>query len=349
MPISNEAKKRIHSALAEALMKELTHAQQAFDVPSVRPPVHGPWSMLIDAGDTWTFRVCLSRELYGQLRGSFSDDIVREVLLAAAGVKVSRTFLSDAKLTLLRAIAHQHGFSTLASTDRYIYCRDAGKGGFCNAIEHVAKANENSGLRIVYIASEPSLTEAAKLIEEAADDQLFGILLGIPPCCRGAYARFQPMAIAKQFDLIPMVLDNTAGEIPYDPWVNYPAIYFGRALLSFFPCSFRCPAARAVARSTYSMLARCDRPWARSFLSLQRTNILYTEYQGLHLFRRPLVDGWITYGPGDVDSTEPTDVAALIRCGNRLQVRGRHQLGIYCEATQIGVLEGEDISMCAFC
>jgi len=305
--------------------------------------------MLGTESDVRRSQVRVSRELYAQLRAHFNDNIIREVLLAAAGMKMSRTCLSDPELVLLRDLAPKHGFRLLASRERYVHRHDTGKGGWSNSIERLAGPEEDNGLRNVYIASDASLNEAGKVLEEASDDRLFGMLLGIPPCCCEAYARFQPEARAKQNDLVPIVLDNTKGEMPYDPWLNYVAQYFGRALLSFFPCSFRCLAAAAAARSTFEMLAECDADWARSFLALQQTNILYTEYQGLHLFRRPLVEGSIHYGPDDFTSTEPTEAAALVRRGDRLEVCGKHQVRIYRGMERIGVLEGEDVSMCVFC
>jgi hypothetical protein len=282
------------------------------------------------------------------MRGQFNDNIIREVLLAAADVKISRTCLSEPQVEVLRGIADQHGFQLLASRERYIHRLDTGKGGACNGIERLAGPTENSGLRNVYIAADASLAEAGKLLEEAGDDELFGTLLGIPSCCREAYKRFKDIARVKQNDCVPHVLGNTVGAMPYDPWLNYVATYFGRSLLSFFPCSFQCRAAGAVARSTFAMLAECDGVWARSFLELQLTNILYTEYEGLHLFRRPFVDGSIQYGRGDFRSTEPTRVSALIGLGTRLEVRGKRQVVIYRGAEQVGLLEGEDIGMCVF-
>jgi len=328
--------------------KELNNARQAPNVDGVKPLARGPWSMLDGDGGAWAEPTHLSRELFARIRGEFSDDIVREILLAAAGVKVSRTSLSDVKFALLRSIAARYDFCVLASRDRYIHRRDEGKGGCCNAIDRVARPGEDTGLHFVYIASDTSLTEAAKLLEEAGDDQLFGMLLGIPTCCREAYGRFQPTAMAKQFDLVPLVLENTPGKMPYDPWVNYPAVYFGRALLSFFPCSFRCLAASAAARSTFAMLAECDASWAHSFLEFQQTNILYTEYQGVHMICRPLVDCSIRYEPKDIRSTEPTELARTLRGGDRLTIRGKRHVDVYRGLERIAVLQGEDVGMCAF-
>jgi hypothetical protein len=247
----------------------------------------------------------------------------------------------------LSGLAEQFEFFLLVSDERYLPRRDVGKGNYCNAFE-LARPDERQGLRNVYIASDKSLAEAAKLIERAGDDELFGTLLGIPHCCRNAYQRFLPIASAKQSDLVPLVLENTPGSGAYDAWLNYPAVYFGRSLLSFFPCSFRCTAASAVARSTYGMLAECDEAWAVSFLDLQRSNILYSEYQGIHLFRQPLVDGWIRYGPDDVVSTEPTELAALIGRGDRMEICGKRLAYICSGSDRIAILQGEDVGVCTF-
>jgi hypothetical protein len=308
----------------------------------------GPWSMLRDECVTWRSGAGLNPAILAAMRGRFDDNLTREVLLAAAGVKVSRTCLNDTQLDALRNIAAAHSFRLLASEDRYIHRYDKGKGGAANGIERRAQPDETSGLRNVYVATGDSVAAAARMLEESGDHEIFGLLLGIPQCCRDAFGRNGPAASAKQNDFIGPSLDATAGPMPYDAWLNYAANYFGGALISFFPCSFRCPAAALVARNTYRMLSECDQCWAQRFLDLHRTNILYTEYQGLHLFRRPLADGIIQYGPDDFESTEPTEVARLLRRGNRLMVYGKRHMGIYRDGMHIGELDGEDVGMFAF-
>lgn len=347
-PISDDAKRRVREALEKAVQEELDAQRQILGLQGAKPAMLGPWSMLASDSGVWDVGMHSSPELYREIRGRLSDTSVKELLLAAAGVKVSRLSVSDVELQFLSCLADQFGFFLLPSDERYLPRRDVGKGNYCNAFERLAGPNETRGLRNVYIASDESLVEAAKLLEKAVDDELFGALLGIPRCCRNAYQRFLPIASAKQFDLVPLILANTPGPLPYDSWVNYPAVYFGRSLLSFFPCSFRCTAAGAIARSTYGMLAGCDEAWANSFLDLQRSNILYTEYHGVHLFRQPLVDGWIRYGASDFISTEPTALAALIRRGDRLEVCGKRLAHVYSGAERIAILQGEDVGVCVF-
>jgi hypothetical protein len=347
-PIADDAKKRIREGLRMTVQEELDAQTQIFGLESAKRAILGPWSMLTNDGGLWDIGAQLNPELYREIRGRLTDTSVKELLLAAAGVKVSRLSASEAELHFLDCLAEQFGFSLLASDEVYLPRPDVGKGNYCNAFEQLSGPDEARGLRNVYIASDKSLVKAAKLLEEAVDDELFGALLGIPDCCRDAYRRSLPIASAKQFDLVPLVLENTPGPLSYDSWLNYPAVYFGRTLLSFFPCSFRCTAARRVASSTYRMLRECDDAWAMSFLDLQRSNVIYTEYQGVHLFRQPLVNGRILYGPDDVSSTEPTDLAGVIRRGDRLEVCGKRLAHIYSGRERIAILQGEDIGVCVF-
>jgi hypothetical protein len=342
-----DSTRRILESLRRTLQEELAKHPPAGGRDKV-PVLSGPWGMLTDEGYTWRTQAELSSVVQAETREHFDDNIVREILLAAAGVKLSRTCLSDERIGILEGIADRHGFRVLAGRQRYVHRRDIGKGGACNGVERRLEEHEGGGLRNVYIASDDSLAEAGRLLEEAGDDEIFGILLGIPACCREFYTRSRAIAESSQNDMVMPALDNTPDGGPYDWWVNYPAHYFGRTLLSFFPCSFRCPAASAVARSTFQMLAKCDKAWADSFLSLQQSNILYTEYEGLHLFRRPLVDGVIHYGAEDVASTENTRICELIRQGDTLRVLTKHEVRICRGVERVGTIEGEDVGMCAF-
>lgn len=339
---------RIREALTERLLQERAKPESAGYSEARRPVRSEAWDLLIEEGCTWRACPPLNRRLFCDLREHFGNNVIRELLLAAAGVKISRTCLSDIKLELLRSIAVQHGFEIAAGSERYIHRRDLGKGGSSNSVERLAGREEEGGLRNVYIAADASLIEAGKMLEEAGDDEIFGTLLGIPSCCREAYVRLSPIASAKQNDFVLLALDNTHEMMPYDFWVNYPANYFGAGLISFFPCSFRCSNAAAVARSTFDMLSACDAIWAQSFLEFQQTNILYTEYDGLHLFRQPLVDGCIRYGRNDYRSTESSRVSDLISRGSLLKVRGKHNVLIYRESEQIASLDGTDVGMCSF-
>ena len=210
----------------EALLPE--SARQAGEgSDAVTPEFPGPWNLLREDCCTWRDPPLLDRQLYSDLRGHFGNNVIREILLAAAGVKLSRTCLPDSKLELLRGIAGRRGFEVTASSERYLHRPDLGKGGASNTIERLAGPEEEGGLRNVYIAADPSLAKAGEMLEQASDDENFGLLLGIPSCCREAYMQGSSIASARQNDFVVLALDNTSGTMPYDFWVNYPANYFG--------------------------------------------------------------------------------------------------------------------------
>jgi hypothetical protein len=296
----------------------------------------------------WDGTTRLNRELYLDLRGKFDDHLVREALLAAADVKISRTSLIEEQIELLRMRAERYGFEVATGRERWVLCADQGKGGWANCGRRVDERGETGVVRNVYIASDSTLAETGRLLDEAGEDDLFGALLGIPACCREAFERFKHLAAGKQYDFVPYTLENTGDVMPYDWRLNCAAQYFGFSLLSFFPCSFRCPAAAKVADKTFQMLAECDPIWADKFVKFQQSNVLYTENCGIHLFRTRLCDGQISYEPRDLLSTEITDMTALLKRGDRLEVIGKHEVRVYQGPTKIAELSGEDICMCAF-
>jgi hypothetical protein len=336
-------KERLRNLLRQTLDEQLQS-----EAGGNGPRLTGPWGVFFEEHSAWDAETRLDPDLYRELSSLFDDNLVREISLAAADVKISRTCLSETRLDQLRAIAGRYGFQIVSSEEQWILYPDQGKGGWANRGGRLAEPGEIGGVYNVYIASDTTLAETGRMLDEAGEDDLFGALLGIPACCREAFERCKSLAAEKQNDFVPYVLENTRGAMPYDWRLNYPAQYFGRSLLSFFPCSFRCTAAAAVADKTLNMLRSCDAAWAKGFAELQQTNILYTEKSGLHLFRARLCDGKIAYAPGDLQSSEATELADLLQRGDRLEISGKHSVQVYRGSTKIGDLTGEDVSMCVF-
>jgi len=341
-------REQFRALLRRTLDEQLSAQARAADSGGNRRRLSGPWGRYFEEHSAWDCATELNRDLYRDLSGQFNDGVVRETLLAAAGVKISRTSLDEAKVALLQVIAERHGFQIVKSEQKWAVRADLGKGGWANRMDRLTDPGEAGGVCNVYIASDVTLAATGRMLDEAREDDLFGALLGIPSCCREAYERFRPLAEEKQYDFVPHVLDSTSGAAPYDWRLNYLAQYFGCSLLSFFPCSFRCPAAIAVAEGTLTMLARCDASWARRCVELQQTNVLYSENSGLHLLRTRLCNGVITYKPEDLQSSEATELAYLLQRGDRLEVSGKHSVQVYRGSTKIGELSGEAAGMCAF-
>jgi hypothetical protein len=287
--------------------------------------------------------------IFEALWGKFNDNILREIVLASAGVKASRTCLSEADLSLLLEVAEQSNLQVVVSAQKYIHRHDVGKGGWSNSLAAAVPPDNPDGLFNVYMASDSQLAAKGMSLEELSDEGGFGSLLGVPACCITTYVRFHPEAKKKQNDFVPLVLENSSERLPYPFWNNYVSQYFGAALLSFFPCSFDCVEASRFAQTTFSILRRCSETWAEGFIKLQQSNILYTEYLGLHMFLNTQYrNGWIEYDPAGVKSTEMTGVAEWIAQGDHLRILGKRLVEIYRGDRLIHTICGEDVSMCVF-
>jgi hypothetical protein len=310
----------------------------------------GPWRALFESNVKWDAGVQLNRNLYGDLkRAHIKDNFVREILLAAADIKVARGSGTESQIEKLHLVAQAHGLKVIASTHQWTPCLDLGKGGWANSAANPAATTDGTTvLRNVYVASDIALAETGKLFDEAGEDDLFGALLGIPACCRAAFDRDKLFAAQKQYDFVPYVLNNTTGTMPFDWRLNYLAQYFGFSLLSFFPCSFRCPVAGELASKTLSMITECDPIWAKEAVKLHNSNILYSEYAGLHLFHGKLREGQLEYKPYDIISTAATDLSQLLQQGDRLRIKDKNHVEVFHGSTKISDLSKFEISMCVF-
>ena len=288
-----------------------------------------------------------TQTLFHNLCDKFNDNILREIVLASAGLKVSRTCMYPQELEFFLPLAQENNLQVVLSENKYVHLQDMGKGGWSNSIERVVPSDYPDGMFNVYMASDVRLAELSLHSEELSDEDSFGLLLGIPECCREAYLRFQPLAQLKQNDFVPLVLDNTRGTPPYNFWNNYVSQYFGRTILSFFPCSFNCSKAARVAQITFAVLQQCSEVWAKKFIKIQKTNILYTEYRGLHLFHNTdYSDGWIDYDNSFIQSTGLSEVREQLDLGDRLKVLSKHHIAIYSTERFVSELKSKDISMC---
>ncbi len=288
------------------------------------------------------------KDLFNVLHRKFNDNIVREILLVASGVKDSRTCMSTEELIYFIPIAETHNIEVAISHNKYIHRPDIGKGGWSNSLEKTVSANHPTGLHNVYLSRSRKSAKEGLLAEENSDEETFGGLLGIPACCRNAYLKSHYLAKQKQNDFVPLVLLETDGGPPYNYWNNYVSQYFGRALLSFFPCSFNCPEAASFAEKSFQVLSEVSEGWAFQFVIDQQSNILYTEYDGLFRFNSTFNNGWINYSPSEFVATTQGKLTDQMQQANRIKILHKNGVEIYANEQLIARHEHEDISMCIF-
>lgn len=290
----------------------------------------------------------VDRDLLQACRPHFQGAALREVLQAHAGLKVSRLAPSDEKAAILHRLAEAFGFAVIDGRRRYICGRDTGKGGFGNHLV-TGSVGRTAGIKFAYVARTAEEAEAARHCEEAGDSEGFGLRLGIPSCCRKAYRTFLPEADrSHQGDLLPQVWSNSSRHKPFDPWLNIAARYFGTCLISFFPCSFHCSAAHRVATEAFKLLSTYDPTLAHSFLAAHRTNILYTDRLGVHLFTRGATSGRIAYDQASLLSTEESSLSSLLRRGDNIVVENERRIIVRRGELTVGQVSGGGLYACLF-
>src|ERR1039457_6403843 len=103
-------REKLRAILRQALNEQLQSEAGATDLGSNRWRLSGPWGAFFEEHNAWDDATRLNRDLYLELSGQFDDNLIREILLAAADVKISRTSLTDAKIGILQVAAERHGF-----------------------------------------------------------------------------------------------------------------------------------------------------------------------------------------------------------------------------------------------
>jgi hypothetical protein len=289
----------------------------------------------------------IDASLFQECRRHFNGSVIREIVLAAAGIKVSRLWLNNPGKVELQRLAGCYRFSALEGRLGYFSGNNTYKGNFINSAR-LTSSDASNRFTFTYVARHFERAARARDMAEDGDVNGFGELLGIPGCCRDAYRRLEPIARRIHGDLVPQVWKNTLGDQPFDPWINVVVRYFGSNLISFFPCSFRCCAAHSVAKHSYRLLREVSPDWADSLINHQTANVLYTEHQGIHAIRSPIRDRIIRYSIKQLVSTQNTRATELIRRGNRLEIINGQSVAVLRDAIRIGTIEGRNVFVCLF-
>jgi hypothetical protein len=287
--------------------------------------------------------------LYHDLRAlGFGPIVTKEILCAAAALKVTRISVTDRDVAKLEGLLPTYGMQLTVGDTKYGVARDLGKGGWSNRFTAAVPADSADGYWKLYIAADRFVMLDARERDAAGNDNYLGDALGIPDCCRRFYDTFARLAFAKQGDLVPFTFLNTEGGYPFNFWNNSACQYFDYSLLSFSPCSFNCPKAADVARRTYEFLRDIDRDFAERFLDQHRRSVLYTEYDGVFLLIDAVYDaGTVSYRAANATSRE-SDVAKAIEAGNRIVLHRPNAFTIQAGSNVLKECAGSDFALCVF-
>jgi hypothetical protein len=250
--------------------------------------------------------------LRSRIKGSIPRDIyslfssldLSDFVLTLVGVKkFMRTSGPAWQLDAIRSYCAGMGLHTRELTVNGWMRRDRGKGGWSSLYEEDGRKPVME--KMLFIGA--SNADLDWVMENHDDnDNVFGEMLGYPACCRAFYARTFRTALQHQGDHVPLVVEQTAGHAPWPVEMNIFARYFGQGLISYFPCSLRCPEAWEQASAVRAFLEKDNPVYAQSLVNKLLAPVLYTEYSGIHRFDDAHVSGSIIkYDPRKIESTNP--------------------------------------------
>jgi hypothetical protein len=270
---------------------------------------------------------------------------IRDIICAAAGLKVSRIVATGEMTELIRSLVEPLGVSIVLSDRKYVSVPDSGKGKWSNRCKGVSPDSADGNWH-VFLATDRDLAERAYHFQKSGDHDSLGQLLGIPDCCRHFYVQYASQAA--QGDLLPFIFRNTDREKDFDFWTNYGARYFGYTLLGFAPCSFVCERAAEMAKSVWSILSAINLEFADTFVTYHKRSIFYTEQSGVFLLNTQ-------HGPANRLSfrmlrmtTNDSPIAKAMSEGNNLEVDSAGDVMIFKDEQLLATATGKDCALCVF-
>lgn len=286
------------------------------------------------------------KPLLDKLRLHLSPIQFRETLTALVGWKVARIVLIESSILVVVPELRKHGFAVTFSEDSYIHKPDIGKGGWSNTVAEIILGGGKRGDYYVYIArNEPDMLAAIEADGQGHSDD-FGRFLSIPTCCRQNYVAFSVNAHTVQNDCTPMTALNTHSQPPHLGWNNIAAQYFGYSLISFAPCSLECAAAQNISQAVYNLLWAYDSRFAKLFFDSHHSNIIYSEYQGIHRLRASQwnSDGELLYQSDEMDSTAQSRLSEALAAGSRIRFIAPQFFEIYGDDSLIARWDSSELA-----
>lgn len=285
--------------------------------------------------------------LFDAIRPHLSPIQFRETMTAVVGWKVARIALPEHPILTIVPVLRDFGLAVAISEDSYIHRPDVGKGGWSNTHAEVVTDGSGRGDYYVYIAKADAMMLTAVEAEGEGDSEIFGDTLGIPQCCREAYAEYINIARAKQNDVTPMTAHRTVSRPPHSGWNNLASQYFGASLISFAPCSLECSAAQAISRTTFSLIRSYDPNLADLFYNCHFSNMIYSERDGIHWLKESVWtdSGFFAYDPACVQSTSGGPLAEAFLRGNRLRPKSQQSFELVHNDGSISQRDDPEIAL----
>jgi hypothetical protein len=243
---------------------------------------------------------------------------LRELLEAVLGLKCSRVDVSRAGLERLEALACELGFGIAVADCKTLPAVEPGKGDWSDHAIKYVPLDHPEGLYTVYLATTPEDAETARLAEAYMGDAAFGELLLIPECCRRFYLDRRPNALAAGDDYIWETLGGALPGRVEPAGANIVAQYFGRCLLSHFPCSLSCAASRQASAFRRGVLSQVSIEFSDYLAEAHGWSMLILRGRGMIAYPEATVTGGGDVIPGNVAPPSIGEIPSEIAQAERL-------------------------------
>jgi len=208
-----------------------------------------------------------------------------EILYLLNDIKnIVRLDANEIELEKIKEFCNENNLYLEISDFKVIKVTDKGKGSYANIVKKVPLNDPNNGLYHIYISKDKNKVTFLKLLEDKNDDKAIGELLGYPKCCIEFFMENKDNQQKLQNDYILPALNNSQGfEFPF--YNNYAVRYFDITLLSHFPHSFNCKDSIEIAKNNLQCIRKHSNDLATKFEKMLKSPVLYTENQGVFMFR----------------------------------------------------------------
>jgi len=286
--------------------------------------------------------------LFNALRPTLSVVAVREVLEAALGWRVCRLMLDEATVVRVVPELRQRGLATGIVECHFTSQSDLGKGRHGRRLMRLDRTEPSAGYFFVYVGSDQAEMIRAAEAEADRDHEALGKALGVPECCRTAFRERYLWECWEQDDPTSLTSGGTVTRPPHSPWNNVAAKYFGYCLASFAPCSLSCTAAAERAEASFHLLRSVSPELAARFLEEQSSNIIYSEWEGVHRLVQSRWEGERLVFEG-IESTAESELADALLQSDALEPQGSTHFRLWSGSNLIrtvGPFEGFGLFLC---
>jgi len=250
-----------------------------------------------------------------------------EILYLLDNIKETvRLDSNDSELKKIKDFCNKEKLQLEVSDFKLIKIMDKGKGGYANIVKRVPVSNSQPGLKHIYISKDKNKSKFLKILENKNDDSAVGEVLGYPECCVDFFIKNKEKQQKLQNDYILPALKNSDG-FKFHFYTNYAVRYFDITLLSHFPHSFNCENSITIANENLKIIKNCSKELANNFESMLKSAVLYTENQGIFVFRDyKLKNNILHYN--EIKSTIKNDILELLNKNKKLEIIDKNQLKI---------------------